>query len=242
MNTRTSKQRFRFQDLIIAEIDDYYLVNKPPYLSSLEDRNDPQNLLSLAKEVDNNLQICHRLDKETSGIVLVAKNLTAYKHFAAQLESRQVKKVYHAILSSIHRYDNFEANEPLFTTSKKSRVDFRSGKPSFTLFHTLEIFKKHTLIKCFPVSGRMHQIRAHLAYHHSPILSDSSYGGQDAFLSQLKKNYNRSQNRDELPLIGRTALHAYELAFKDLNNQEINFTAEYPKDFAVLLKQLRKYN
>ncbi|MEQ9468592.1 MAG: RNA pseudouridine synthase [Ekhidna sp.] len=231
-----------FSDLIITENANYILVNKPPFIASLDDRVESKNLLSLAKEVNQEYQICHRLDKETSGIVVFAKNPDAYRNFAMQLENREVKKVYHAVINGLHRFDDFEADEPLHTTSTKSRVDFRTGKPAFTLISTLEVFKKHTLVKCFPVTGRMHQIRAHLAHHEAPIANDPAYGGQPPLLSELKRNYNHKKWEEETPMINRVALHSYQVAFKDLDGNVIEANAEYPKDFSVLIKLLRKFN
>lgn len=231
-----------FKDLIIRETENYTLVNKPPFIASLDDRVDSKNLLSLAKEANQEYQICHRLDKETSGIVVFAKNPDAYRNFAMQLENREVKKVYHAIINGQHKFEDFEADEPLHTTSTKSRVDFRAGRPSFTLITTLEVFKKHTLVKCFPVTGRMHQIRAHLAHHDAPINNDPAYGGQPVFLSELKRNYNHKKWEEETPMINRVALHSYQVAFKDLEGKVIEGNAEYPKDFSVLIKLLRKFN
>ena len=233
-------KNIQFSDLIIQESDNYILVNKPPFIASLDDRAGVKNLLGMARQTNPEYQICHRLDKETSGIVVFAKNPDAYRHFAIQLENREVKKVYHAVIHGLHQFQDFEADEPLYTTSNKSRVDF-SGKPAFTLISTLELFKKHTFVKCFPVTGRMHQIRAHLTHHSAPIVSDPTYGGDAAFLSELKKNYNHKKWEEENPMIDRVALHSYQVAFKDLDEQIVTAHAEYPKDFSVLIKLLRKF-
>lgn len=242
MSLHKKTKKIHFPDLIIKETAHYTIINKPPFLSSLEDRSSPIHLLSLAKEVNQEYQLCHRLDKETSGVMVLAKNPEAYRHFAIQLEDREVKKVYHAVINGLHKFEDFEADEPLHVTSNKSRVDYRSGKPSFTLISTVEMFKEHSLIKCFPVTGRLHQIRAHLAFHEAPITNDPLYGGEPAYLSQLKKNFNLKKWEEEKPLIERVALHAYQIAFKGLDNTIVEASADYPKDFAVLLKQLRKFN
>lgn len=235
-------KNLQFQDLIIRDTDNYTLINKPPYLSSLDDRNEQLNLLALAKAESDDYQICHRLDKETSGMVVFAKNPDSYRNFAMQLENREVKKVYHAVIHGLQKFEDFEASEPIYTTSSKSRVDFRSGKPSLTLISTLEVFKKHTLIKCFPVTGRMHQIRAHLAFHQAAIVNDPAYGGGPAYLSELKRNFNHKKWEEEKPMIERVALHSSQIAFKDVDGTIIEEEAEYPKDFAVLVKLLRKFN
>lgn len=242
MNSHKALKNLKFEELILSETENYLLINKPPHLSSLEDRNEPKNLLSIAKQTNEELQICHRLDKETSGLVVFAKNADAYRHFAMQLENREVKKIYHAVIHGLHKFQDFEADEPLYTTTNKSRVDFKLGKPSYTLISTMELFRKNSLIKCFPISGRMHQIRAHLAYHDAPIVSDPAYGGESVFLSELKRNFNQKKWEEERPIIDRVALHSFQIAFKDLDGSVVQIEAPYPKDFAVLIKQLTKFN
>jgi len=242
MNSHKALRKINFSDLILYQDKDFTVVNKPPHLSSLEDRNDSINLLLLAKGENEDAQVGHRLDKETSGALVIANHNDAYKHFADQLQNREVKKVYHAVLTGIHKFRDFEADEPLYSTSNKSRVDFRQGKPSLTLIETLEMFRKHTLIKCFPVTGRMHQIRAHLAHHQATIVHDMHYGGEESYLSQLKKNFKQKKWEDERPMIERVALHAFSIAFKKMDGSVLEVEAPYPKDFGVLVKQLRKYN
>ena len=242
MNMHKPIKKLNFKDLIVKDHPDYVVVNKPPHLSSLDDRVESTTLLSLAKGENENYQLCHRLDKETSGIIVIAKNPEAYRHFAIQLEKREVKKVYHAVVNGLHKFENFEAQEPIYTTSNKSRIDFKTGKPSFTLVSTMEVLKKHSLIKCFPVTGRMHQIRVHLAFHQAPLVNDPLYGGEAAFLSQLKRNFNHTKWEEEKPMIERVALHSFEIAFKDLEGKVVEAEAPYPKDFSVLIKLLRKFN
>ncbi|MEM6736829.1 MAG: RNA pseudouridine synthase [Bacteroidota bacterium] len=242
MNLHKRLKKVKFKDLIVQDLENYTIINKPPFLSSLEDRVNSQNLLHLAKEVNKVYQICHRLDKETSGLVVFAKSPNAYKHFALQLENREVKKIYHAIVHGLHEFKNFEADEPLYTTSTKSRVDFKIGKPAFTLISTKEIFKRHTFIKCFPVTGRMHQVRTHLSHHKAPIIHDRTYGGKEVYLSELKRNVNLRKNKQPKPMIERVALHSAEIAFKNVDGSIVESKANYPKDFLVLLKLLRKFN
>ncbi len=241
-NTHKSLKQINFEELLLHKDDDFCIVNKPPHLSSLEDRNDATNLLKLARGENIEAQVCHRLDKETSGLIVIANHADAYKYFAALLQNREVKKVYHAVLNGLHKFRSFEADEPLYSTNNKSRVDFRSGKPSLTLIETLELFKKHTLVKCFPVTGRMHQIRAHLAHHNSTIIHDKDYGGVPAYLSEIKRNFNQKKWEEERPMIERVALHSSSITFKQMDGSILEMEAPYPKDFTVLLKQLRKFN
>ncbi|MFT5640639.1 MAG: 23S rRNA pseudouridine955/2504/2580 synthase [Cyclobacteriaceae bacterium] len=236
-------KNIRFEDLIIFENINYIIINKPPYVSTLEDRHDPINILKLAKTYHEDAQVCHRLDKETSGSLVIAKNFDAYRHFSIMLEKRQVKKIYHAVSHGLHQIENLEADQPLAIGANKSRVDYREGKSSLTMIATLENFRNHTLFKCFPVSGRLHQIRVHLAHHKAPIVSDPAYGGELIYLSQIKKRYNIKRFEEEQPLIPRVALHAESIVFRDLENEkEISASAPYPKDFEILIKQLRKHS
>jgi 23S rRNA pseudouridine955/2504/2580 synthase len=235
-------KKIRFQDLIIFENEDYIIINKPPFISTLDDRAEADSVLSLAREHLEEAQICHRLDKETSGALAIAKNPEAYRHLAILFERRKVEKRYHAISGGIHDFNEVEVNLPLYSLNKGVvRIDHSKGKASQTFFNTLEAYRQHTLIDCRPVTGRMHQIRVHLSALRAPISGDETYGGKPLFLSRLKKNFNLKQGTEELPVIRRFALHARTLAFDAENGQRIEIEAPYPKDFAVALKQLNKY-
>lgn len=237
------KGKIKFENLILFENDNYIVINKPPHLSTLEDRNETQNILKLAKGYLPDAQVCHRLDKETSGVLVIAKHPQAYRHFAMSLERREVKKIYHAVLNGIHDFQDLEANQPIHSSNSKSRIDSHEGKSSLTLVGTLEYFKAHTLVKCFPVTGRLHQIRVHLAFHGAPIACDPMYGGDWLYLSSIKKKYKSNKDKEEQPLIKRVALHAYSISFRDFaddSDKVVTIDAPYPKDFDVLIKQLRK--
>ena len=90
--------KIEFEDIILFEDENYVLVNKPPFLSTLEDRNEKVNLLRLARTYTPDAQVCHRLDKDTSGVLAIAKNPEAYRHLSIQFEKRQVTKLYHAVV------------------------------------------------------------------------------------------------------------------------------------------------
>ena len=227
--------------LIIKESEDYIFINKPPFVSTLADRNDSITVLSLAKKYNDECQICHRLDKETSGVLLIAKNPEAYRNASIQFEKRQVDKTYHALVDGLHQLKDQEINLPLHTTaSGYVKISHRQGKNAKTLFNTIDSYKKHSLIACKPETGRMHQIRVHLASLNASITGDETYGGQPLFLSSFKRNFNQGKLEDEQPLIKRFALHAVNLSLLDLTNKIISAEAPYPKDFAVAVKQLEK--
>lgn len=232
-----------FKDLILYEDEDFILVNKPPHFSSLDERfGESLTINQIAREYAPDAQLCHRLDKETSGVLAIAKNSEAYRHLSMQFEHREVTKIYHAVVDGVHEFDTEEVNLPIYTTSHGTvRIDPR-GKHALTYFKTVKAFKKHTLIKCMPVTGRLHQIRVHLWALKAPISGDETYGGKPFYLSEIKKRFNLKNFTEEMPLIQRVALHAYSLEFKTLNGKEILVEAPYPKDFSVLVKQLEKYS
>lgn len=228
----------RFEKIILYEDRNYLLVNKPPFLSTLEDRNDPHNLLDLCRRYDANAQVCHRLDKDTSGILAVARNPSAYRFLNKQFEDREVKKKYHAVADGLHRFTDLEVNKPILKLSDGTVRISREGKDAITILNTAKVFKDHTLVECSPVTGRMHQIRIHLASAGAPITGDEVYGGKPFFLSAVKRGYNLKKETEELPLMKRMALHAFSIAFTNPDGGVISAEAAYPKDLQALLKQL----
>jgi 23S rRNA pseudouridine955/2504/2580 synthase len=231
----------KFTDFIIYEDDDYIIINKPPFVSTLEDRVDGFNISSLAKEYHPNATPCHRLDKETSGALVLSKNENAYRNLAIQFEKRKVEKVYHAVSDGRHEVDASLIEVPLGNLIRgKVKVDFQNGKPSATKVRTAKIYKSHTLFECKPITGRTHQIRVHLSHIGAPIACDETYGGRPTYLSELKKKFNLKKQTEEQPLIKRFALHAYSIIFKNVKGDTKEYIAPYPKDFDVLVKQLEK--
>ncbi len=234
-------KKFSLTDAILFEDENYCIINKPAGVSTLDDRNDPVNILENAKALYDEVFVCHRLDKDTSGVLILAKNAAAHKHVSSLFESRTINKVYHAVVDGLHEFKEFVVDKPLKVSSKGTvKVDFRSGKASKTIVNSIEAFKKHTLVECKPESGRMHQIRVHLAESGAPITGDLTYGGRYFYLSEVKRNYNLKKWTEEQPLIQRMALHALSIDFQDADGQKIAVNAEYPKDFEVLIKQLKK--
>ncbi len=231
-----------FRNLIFWENDDYIAVDKPGNLSTLQDRDSNFNLLSLARKTDENIKVCHRLDKETSGILIFAKNDEAYRHMAIQFEHRKVCKVYHAVVMENTNFAHEVIDKPIFITgSGRVKIDKRKGKKAVTEVTTIKNYHHHSLIMCQPHTGKKHQIRIHLASVGHPIVSDRLYGGADVYLSSYKRGY-KTKEIEERPLIRRMALHAYAIEFKDLGGKKIALEIPYPKDFRVLIKQLEKYS
>lgn len=233
--------KVRFSDLILFENEDYVLINKPAFVSTLDDRHDDISIIAMARDYVAEAQVCHRLDKETSGVLLIAKNPEAYRSASIQFEHRKVKKIYHAVCDGIHDFEEVKIDLPIHVTGKGVvKISKREGKEALTYANTLKAYRKHTLVECQPVTGRMHQIRVHLSAIGAPISGDEQYGGRPFLLSELKKNYNLKKDAEELPLIKRVALHAQAISFELLNKENVSVEASYPKDFAVVLKQLEK--
>lgn len=227
------------QDLILYEDENYFLVNKPPFLSTLEDRHEPYNLLKLAREFEPDAQVCHRLDKDTSGVLAIARNPEAYRHMSLQFEKRTVSKIYHAVVDGIHNFQDTLVDEPILKLDDGVvKISKRDGRSAQTYFSSIRTYRNHTLVECRPVTGRMHQIRIHLATLKAPITGDETYGGKLFYLSSVKRGFNLKKLTEEQPIMKRMALHARGLRFNDLNDVPRYVEAPYPKDIAALIKQL----
>ena len=236
---KSVKQPTNFKSMILFEDEDYILVNKPPFLSTLEDRHGRQNLLALARDYVASAQVCHRLDKDTSGVLAIAKNPEAYRHLNMQFEHRQVGKVYHAVVDGIHNFKNELVDAPIQKLDDGVvKISRSQGKAAQTWFTALRSFRYHSLIECRPVTGRMHQIRIHLATERAPITGDETYGGKPFLLSQVKRDYKLKKGTEEEPFMKRMALHAFSLQFNDISDTMRTIEAPYPKDFQALIRQL----
>lgn len=232
-----------FKELILQEDDDLIFINKPAYVSSLDERNAPAaSILSMAKKYWEDAQLCHRLDKETSGILVIAKNPEAYRTMAMKFEAREVEKTYHALVGGVLQVDNKSIVLPLSVTRNGlAKIDMKEGKPSETIITTVKTWNHYSLLACQPVTGRLHQIRIHLASQNFPIVSDTQYGGKVPMLSKMKRNFKVGKFDEEQGLMKRVALHAYTLSF-EFNGKQLTVTAPYPKDFAVLVKLFDKHD
>jgi RluA family pseudouridine synthase len=232
-------QKFNFADSILFEDDDFFLINKPPFISTLEDRHEKVNLLALAKTYSSDAQVCHRLDKETSGVLAIAKNPAAYRHLSMQFEHRQVEKIYHAIVDGMHDFDNVLIDAPILKQDDgRVKISKREGKPAQTYFTSLKSYRAHTLLECRPVTGRMHQIRIHLAFKGASITGDEMYGGKPFLLSAIKRRFNLKKDSEEQTFMKRMALHAFSLGFEDMAGVKQKIEAPYPKDIQALIRQL----
>lgn len=234
----------KFNSLIIHEDEDLIVINKPPFVASLDEREGGDiNILRLAKKYCPDAQVCHRLDKETSGILLIAKNPETYRAVSIEFEKRRVDKIYHAVIEGRHVFEDLRVDLPILNQGNKNvSIDRYNGKPAETIFNSLRYYKHYTLVQCKPITGRMHQIRIHLATQRAAIVNDEMYRGKPIYLSQIKKRgFSMGKDKEEQPIIRRFALHARAVSFT-IHGKAYAFEAEYPKDFATLLKQLEKFD
>ena len=188
--------------------------------------------------------IVHRLDKETSGVLLVAKNDFAHNALACQFKERLIHKTYIAIARGEPKAWEGRIDLNLgrsYTHSKKQmgRPD-GSGRDAVTDYRILEAFRGYLLVELYPLTGRTHQIRVHLASQHMPVACDKLYGREKAiYLSELADKRRRG---DEEPLISRHALHAASICFTHpLTREEMIFSSPLPPDMHHLRKSLEQH-
>lgn len=232
-----------FTSWIVLEDEHYCIINKPPFIPSLAERGKKTapDVLSLARNYLENPVLCHRIDRETSGALVIAKTQEAYRTMSMQLEARSVSKVYHALVEGVVNFKDQKVDFPINTDHlDKIHIDFRNGKQAETIFNTLELFKHFSLVECKPVTGRLHQIRIHLKSQNCSIAGDELYGGQLPYLYHIKKKFK--QGNSDNPLISRFALHARSIEFIGPDEKVRRVECEYPKDFELFLKLLHKWD
>jgi RluA family pseudouridine synthase len=231
---------------VIFENDDFVAVNKSAGMLTIPDRHD-ETQLSLYKILLHHygkIFIVHRLDRETSGLVLFAKNEVTHKYLSQLFEQRHIEKIYLGIIRGSLPSKKGSVNEAIaehplhkgvMTVSKK-------GKPSSTDYEVMEDYGIYSLVWFNIHSGRTHQIRVHMKFTGHPIVCDTTYGdGKSILLSSFKRKYKLSLHDDnERPLINRLALHSHRLIFMDARERKHALEAPLPKDMKALLQQLRK--
>jgi 23S rRNA pseudouridine1911/1915/1917 synthase len=236
----------KLAELIIFEDDDFVALNKPSGLLSIPDREGKEvSLKSLLQEKYGQIFTVHRLDKDTSGLIVFAKNETAHRHLSIQFEERQTEKIYVGLVLGSPANQTGTINLPIAenTVTKGTMLINRRGKESITDYEVLESFGSFSWMQFRIHTGRTHQIRVHMKNLGNPIVCDELYGdGKPLLLSSLKSKFKLSKNElEERPILNRLALHAFKLAFTKPNAEKITLQADLHKDLKASLQQLTKW-
>ena len=239
--------------------EDYAAVSKPAGLATIPGRGETdcvlerlgvQLALPTAGTADPRLRVVHRLDKETSGVLIFAKNLDAQRHLSHRFQNNEVEKEYLALVygrpaEPSGQIDNPIARHP--TDPLRMAVVKHGGRPARTLWTAEQSFRDYTLLRVFPKTGKTHQIRVHLKHIGLPLAIDPVYNavtpGKTAglMLSSFKRSYRPASGQEERPLIDRLTLHAERLKFRERSGAMVMIEAPLPKDFRAMLNMLRKY-
>ncbi len=248
---------------IIYTDDDILVINKPTGLSVTKDRTGTAQLIDILAEqlgpqITSELRLVHRLDKDTSGVMILARNKQAQSVLSGYFERKLVTKTYLAIVTGVVPSPNGTINAPLARNRKNPAlmcIAGKKGKEAVTEWKLLADFGTIALLAVSPLTGRTHQIHVHLPHIGLPLAIDPLYGNsQPLFLSDFKPNYRLGKNQTEKPLIDRLTLHAYQLSFRaqpqaesrNLIDNSLNppdcFVAHLDKKFAAAIKMLTKHN
>jgi RluA family pseudouridine synthase len=207
--------------------DEIIVVNKPADLAVLPDGWEPDApyLLKILEEQYEKVWVVHRLDKITSGVMIFARTADAHRALNRQFEQHEVTKIYHAIVERNPVWDEKICKMPLRVNvghKHRTAIDHKRGKPAETHFKVLIRGQARALLEARPLTGRTHQIRAHLSALGYPLLGDVLYGASHT------------------DLIARPALHALSLTFTHPKSGErVIYSAPYPKDIEQLKEQFK---
>ncbi|MFI5124754.1 MAG: RluA family pseudouridine synthase [Chitinophagales bacterium] len=230
---------------ILCENDAFIVLNKPAGLLSVPDRKQSSpSLKDLLIARYGQIFTVHRLDRETSGVIVFAKNAETHRYLSGIFEKREVKKIYSGLVTGTLLNASGLIEEPIAEHPAKngSMMIHRKGKPAVTGFEVLQDFGRYSLVKFDLFTGRTHQIRVHMKHIGHPIVCDDLYGdGKPILVSALKKKYKLAKSEEEeRPILARLGLHASMLSFTDEDGTAFHFEAEMPKDMRALLSQLKK--
>ncbi|MDD2791928.1 MAG: RluA family pseudouridine synthase [Sediminibacterium sp.] len=230
---------------IIFENTDFVAVNKPSGLLSIPDRAGSEiSLKDLLKERYGNIFTVHRLDRDTSGIIIFAKNEAAHKELSRLFESREMEKFYVGLVSGQMISEAGSIDAPIMEHPGKTTkmITHVKGKSSLTDYQVLESFRLYTWVQFQIHTGRTHQIRVHMQHIGHSIVCDNIYGDpRPILLSSIKRNFKLAKAaEEEKPILSRLALHSFKLNFS-MNGESYELEAPVPKDLKALLQQLRKW-
>jgi 23S rRNA pseudouridine955/2504/2580 synthase/23S rRNA pseudouridine1911/1915/1917 synthase len=233
---------------ILYEDNDLLIVNKPAGLLVIPDRFDttlPCLRHLLEERLHQKIGVVHRLDRDTSGVICLAKNEAAHKYLSALFQAHAVGKFYAGLVHGRMPQPEGRIEVPIMEhpVQKGKMIPAKKGKPSRTDYRVVATWPLYSLVQFQIHTGRTHQIRVHCQWLGHPIVCDELYGdGQPFYLSSVKKKFKISENEAaERPLLGRLALHACRLVFLKADGTEIIAEAPLPKDMQATVRQLHKW-
>jgi 23S rRNA pseudouridine1911/1915/1917 synthase len=254
---------------ILRDEPEWVAVAKPAGLATIPGRDEVDTVLErLARQLglpatgsaDPRIRVVHRLDKETSGVLLFAKTSAAQRHVSHQFQNNTTEKQYLALVVGRPAADEGEVDAPLArhpSDPKRMAIAAHGGRPATTAWKVEQRFRRANLalLRVFPKTGKTHQIRVHLAHAGLPLAFDPLYNpprGRDKaalggkrpgiYLSSFKSDYRPNRGQEEFPLIQRLTLHAEVLAFDPPGGGErVRLECPPPKDFRAVVNQLRRH-
>jgi len=232
---------------IISETKDFLVIDKPAFLIvnrsettnnqiTLQDLIDAKNLIDKNdqdQEFTKRSGIVHRLDKETSGVIIVAKNSNSFRSLQQQFKERKVKKSYVALVHGLLKPEEGEISVPVgrLPWNRKRFGVLSDGRPAVTNYKVISEYQNNkkeefSLVRLFPKTGRTHQIRVHLKYINHPIFSDYIYAG-------------RKTAREDRKILSRVFLHSEEISINDPSSGEsLTFKSGLPSELSDFLEKL----
>lgn len=233
---------------ILYDDKDLVVVNKPAGVLVIPDRFNT-NLPSLNKILEEKLGqrmwVAHRLDRDTSGVIVFAKNEETHKYLSALFMERGIDKYYAGLVTGIVMPEEgtIEGAIAEHPAVAGKMIVAKKGKASITEYKVAEQWPLYALVQFRILTGRTHQIRVHMQSIGHPIVCDELYGdGKPFFLSGIKRKYKQSEKEEqERPLLSRLALHAYKLEFEKEDGTPVVVEAPLPKDIAACVNQLNKW-
>jgi len=230
--------------LVLWSDEHLLVVNKPAGLPTLPDGWAPgPHVRSVLEPVYGRLWIVHRLDRFTSGLLVLARTAQAHRSLNLQFDEHRVEKVYHALVVGVPAWESLIVELPLRADGDRKHrtvVDPQAGKPSVTELRVLRRLEGYALVEAIPRTGRTHQIRAHLAAVGHPVAADRLYGGGEAVFATAAAS-PFPEEKPGRPLLDRPGLHARFLAIRHpVTGERLAFEAPYPADLAETLDDLRR--
>jgi 23S rRNA pseudouridine1911/1915/1917 synthase len=232
--------------VIIFENENFIAINKPAGLLSIPDREGKEpSLKSQLQEKYGSIFTVHRLDRNTSGVIVFAKNEQTHKSLSQAFEERMVDKRYLGIVTGVLGDKKGSVDVAIMEHPAKTAVMVvnKKGRSSLTDYEVMEEFGLYSLLQFRIHTGRTHQIRVHMQHIGHPVVCDEVYGsGQSILLSSFKRKFKLSRSDDEeRPILSRLGLHSHILRFTDAEGNDHSLEADMPKDMKAFLQQLRKW-